>query len=180
MTIPTLQFDRKVTMFGICDRINALVDHEPFARAIRDAVYDRTWEVVIFHVDGTVSEHTVTLTDDDAADIAQVEAIIFLSFRSNFAPKGPPHNEHEWTRHYFLEGVALSRASLATASLAPVKVPARNLLTGDQVGSGETVKWVGVGVRTPRGKVEIQLEKDGRTRLAIWGASTLINVRRAA
>jgi hypothetical protein len=32
--------------------------------------------------------------------------------------------------------------------------------------------------RTPRGKVEVTLEKDGCTRPAIWGASTLIGVVR--
>lgn len=60
------------------------------------------------------------------------------------------------------------------------KVPARYMLPGDRTGSGETVVWVGIGVRTPRGKVEVLLENNGSRRLAIWGASTLINVRRAA
>jgi hypothetical protein len=64
--------------------------------------------------------------------------------------------------------------------MATVKVQARYLQSGDQVGSGEIVTWVGAGVRTPRGKVEVVLEKDGSRRLAIWGASTTINVRRAA
>lgn len=58
------------------------------------------------------------------------------------------------------------------------KVPARHLMAGDVVGSGETVAWTGIGVRTPRGKVEVQLEKDGRRRIAIWNASTLISVQR--
>lgn len=60
------------------------------------------------------------------------------------------------------------------------KVPARYLLRGDQVGSGETVIGVGVGARTPAGKVEVALEKDGRRRLSIWGASTVITVKREA
>ncbi len=58
------------------------------------------------------------------------------------------------------------------------KVQARVLQHGDIIGSGETVKGVSAGVRTPRGKVEIMLEKDGRTRMAVWGAYTLINVTR--
>jgi hypothetical protein len=41
-----------------------------------------------------------------------------------------------------------------------------------------TVKQTSAGVRTPRGKIEIILEKDGKRRLAIWGASTTINVQR--
>lgn len=58
------------------------------------------------------------------------------------------------------------------------KVPARALKSGDRVGSGELVKWVGIGVRTPRGKVEVYLDKEGHRRIAIWNASTLINVQR--
>ena len=70
------------------------------------------------------------------------------------------------------------RASLPKAETA--KVAARYLSKGDQVGSGETVVNVAAGVRTPRGKVEVTLEKDGNRRCAIWGASTVITVRRAA
>jgi hypothetical protein len=60
------------------------------------------------------------------------------------------------------------------------KVPARHLLRGDQVGSGEIVVGVGAGARTPAGKVEVILEKGGRRRLSIWGASTVITVQREA
>jgi hypothetical protein len=60
------------------------------------------------------------------------------------------------------------------------KTPARYLQPGDVTGSGETVCDVSAGVRTPRGKVEVILEKDGRSRLAVWGASTVIGVRRPA
>lgn len=58
------------------------------------------------------------------------------------------------------------------------KLPARALLSGDQVGSGEIVVSVSAGIRTPRGKVEVTLEKDGRRRTSLWGASTLINISR--
>jgi hypothetical protein len=58
------------------------------------------------------------------------------------------------------------------------KIQARALQVGDLVGSGETVKGVAAGLRTPRGKVEVILEKDGRTRMSLWGAYTMINVRR--
>ena len=60
------------------------------------------------------------------------------------------------------------------------KVCARYLQAGDVVGSGETVIQTSAGVRTPRGKIEVILEKDGKRRLAIWGASTTINVQRLA
>lgn len=60
-------------------------------------------------------------------------------------------------------------------------IPARALLPGDIISSGETVTGVSVGVRTPRGKVEVGLRAaDGRGRLAFWGASTVIRVRRPA
>jgi hypothetical protein len=60
----------------------------------------------------------------------------------------------------------------------PLKIPARNLLPGDQVGSGETVVKVSAGVRTPRGKVEVTLQKGEHSRFALWGAHTVINVSR--
>ncbi|WP_027530329.1 hypothetical protein [Bradyrhizobium sp. WSM3983] len=45
--------------------------------------------------------------------------------------------------------------------------------------SNETVLGISAGVATPRGKVEVSLEKAGRKRLAIWNARTIIVVRRA-
>lgn len=59
-----------------------------------------------------------------------------------------------------------------------MKAPARCLLAGDQVGSGEIVVSVSAGIRTPRGKVEVVLRKGERRRLTIWGANTIINVKR--
>jgi hypothetical protein len=59
------------------------------------------------------------------------------------------------------------------------KIPARALLNGDHVASGETIVSVSAGVRTPRGMVEVTLEKDGRYRRALWGAFTIITVRRS-
>jgi hypothetical protein len=70
-------------------------------------------------------------------------------------------------------------AHFAKAAM-PLRVQARQLVAGDVVGSGETIVQVAAGVRTPRGKVEVTLEKDGRRRLTFWGASTVINIRRAA
>ena len=60
------------------------------------------------------------------------------------------------------------------------KIQARHLQPGDITGSGEMVRSVSVGVRTPRGKVEVVLEKDGRRRMSFWGAATVIGIWRAA
>lgn len=63
-----------------------------------------------------------------------------------------------------------------------MKVPARNLQTNDLVGTGEEVVRVTVGLRTPRGKVEVVLfnPRNGRTRTSVWNASTEIGVKRYA
>lgn len=58
------------------------------------------------------------------------------------------------------------------------RVRARDLQPGDRIGSGEVVAArPQAGLRTPRGKVEVTLLKDGQARLGIWGASTLIGVK---
>jgi len=59
-----------------------------------------------------------------------------------------------------------------------MKVCARYLRPGDVTGSGETIIKTSAGTKTPRGKIEVVLERDGKRRLAIWGASTTINVKR--
>jgi hypothetical protein len=60
-----------------------------------------------------------------------------------------------------------------------MKVCARYLQPGDVTGSGETVVKTSVSSLTPRGKIEIVLlDTDGSRRLAVWGASTTINVKR--
>lgn len=59
------------------------------------------------------------------------------------------------------------------------RIAARALKSGDVTnGTGERVLSVSAGVRTPRGKVDVVLEKDGCTRTATWGAGALIGVNR--
>jgi hypothetical protein len=58
------------------------------------------------------------------------------------------------------------------------KVAARYLMAGDQTGSGEMVIAASRGARPPSGKLEVTLEKNGRRRNPLWGASTLINISR--
>jgi hypothetical protein len=92
---------------------------------------------------------------------------------------------------YFVEAAANDEASMqhieslirlfySDKYAAPQKVAARHLMKGDRVGSGETIVNVATGLHTPRGKIEVTLEKDGRRRLAFWGVSTVISIRRAA
>jgi hypothetical protein len=65
--------------------------------------------------------------------------------------------------------------------MAELKLPVYALQTGDVTnGTRETVLSVSAGVRTPRGKMEIVLEKNGRMRLTIWGRHTLVSVTRGA
>jgi hypothetical protein len=66
------------------------------------------------------------------------------------------------------------------AKAVTVQIPARSLIAGDVVGSGETIITVQRGVRTPAGKVEVVLDRAGIRRRSLWGASTLINARRSA
>ncbi|MET4512570.1 hypothetical protein [Bradyrhizobium sp. I1.7.5] len=61
---------------------------------------------------------------------------------------------------------------------ALVKVPARHLLRGDVTGSGEVVLSVSAGAKTPRGMVDVLLQKGDRKRAAIWNTRTIIGVRR--
>jgi hypothetical protein len=64
-----------------------------------------------------------------------------------------------------------------TAQIIKIPVRALHAFIGDTVsGSGETIITVSVGVRTPRGKVDIVLEKNGRRRTGTWGANTIIGV----
>lgn len=71
-------------------------------------------------------------------------------------------------------------AVIATNPSQLVRVPARHLLRGDVTGSGEVVLSVSAGARTPRGMVDVLLQKAERKRAAIWNAKTIIGVRRGA
>jgi hypothetical protein len=55
---------------------------------------------------------------------------------------------------------------------------AQYLKKGDVIGSGETVVSVSSGAYTPGGKVDVTLEKGGKTRTAVWGKSTKIGVKK--
>ncbi len=56
-----------------------------------------------------------------------------------------------------------------------IKVQAQHLRPGDVVGSGETIVYVGAGLYTPRGKVDVKTD----CRWCHWGKYTLINAERA-
>lgn len=70
-----------------------------------------------------------------------------------------------------------------------IRVQAQHLQHGDVVGSGERIEAVWTDVRTPTGKINIQLSKIlrdkngqsfGRTsRQKHWGKYTMINAERA-
>ncbi len=61
-----------------------------------------------------------------------------------------------------------------------LKIAARYLQPGDVTrGTQETIVSVSAGVRTPRGKVDVTLEKNGQRRTSQWNARTLINITRS-
>ena len=62
--------------------------------------------------------------------------------------------------------------------MAKIRVPAQYLQAGDVVGSGEVIVSVQVGIRTPRGQVEVVLIRGGVARLAFWKKATFINATR--
>ncbi len=59
-----------------------------------------------------------------------------------------------------------------------LRVQAQHLQPGDIVGSGEVVAYVGAGIRTPKGCVDVVVEKNGLKRTAYWRKYTMINVER--
>jgi hypothetical protein len=57
------------------------------------------------------------------------------------------------------------------------KLPVHALRAGNILsGSRETVVTVSVGISTPRGKIDVLLEKGGRYRTGTWGRHTMVNV----
>lgn len=58
--------------------------------------------------------------------------------------------------------------------MTKLRIQAKHLQPGDIMGSGEVVQQVSAGTRTPKGKVDIQLN----TRFTQWNKYTMINVER--
>lgn len=79
MATPKLQLDRKIDMYGHCDRINARVGGELFAIAIRDPIYTKTWGLTVHSP--AVTDYVIPMGEDVDAAIEHVIAIINLSFR---------------------------------------------------------------------------------------------------
>jgi hypothetical protein len=61
-----------------------------------------------------------------------------------------------------------------TYKTSPNSIEAQYLSKGDILGSGEEVVSVSAGARTPSGKVELTLTKDGKTRNAVYGKNVKI------
>ena len=57
------------------------------------------------------------------------------------------------------------------------KIPVHALREGNILAvSGETVVSISAGISTPRGKMDVILEKGGRYRTGTWGRHTMVNV----
>jgi hypothetical protein len=56
-----------------------------------------------------------------------------------------------------------------------VRVQAQHLRPGDVVGSGEVIAYVGAGLYTPKGKVDVKMAAG---RWCHWGKYTLISAER--
>jgi hypothetical protein len=61
-----------------------------------------------------------------------------------------------------------------TYKTSPNSIEAQYLSKGDILGSGEEVVSVSAGARTPSGKVELTLTKDGKTRNAVYGKNVKV------
>ena len=58
-----------------------------------------------------------------------------------------------------------------------VRIPVHALQPGDVMsGSSETVIAISAGVRTPPGKMDVVLEKNGRRRSSEWRRHTMVNI----
>jgi len=62
---------------------------------------------------------------------------------------------------------------------SPNSVEARSLKKGDILTSGDTVVSVSSGAKTPSGKVEVTLEKNGKTKTSVWGKYTKVGVKKS-
>jgi flagellar biosynthesis chaperone FliJ len=66
----------------------------------------------------------------------------------------------------------------ASYKVSPDAISAQDLKKGDILGSGEKVVSVSAGARTPSGKVEVTLEKNGKERTSLWNKNTKVTVKK--
>jgi flagellar biosynthesis chaperone FliJ len=82
---------------------------------------------------------------------------------------------HMEEAYFKKKGKELDEASYKVSANS---VEAKDLKKGDIITSGEKVVSVSAGAKTPSGKVEVTLEKDGKTRNAVWGKSTKVGIKK--
>lgn len=59
-----------------------------------------------------------------------------------------------------------------------VRHPVLALRAGDVLhATGQTIISVSAGISTPRGKMDVVLEKNGQRRTATWNRSTMISIK---
>lgn len=85
MTKTELRIVRQVGMYGDCKNIAAYVGQDNFGGA-HFVGSQLIWYVSVINRDGSVSEYNVYYTDDSEAAMQEVEAILRLAYRSNYAP----------------------------------------------------------------------------------------------
>lgn len=79
---------------------------------------------------------------------------------------------------FLIAGAFPARCDCRSWAVAKLKVQAQHLEVGDIVGTGETILYVGQGVRTPKGCVDIVVQKGNKKRSSVWRKYTMIGVER--
>lgn len=74
--------------------------------------------------------------------------------------------------------LTVARILRSHMSQAQAQAQAQHLQIGDIVGTGETILYVGQGVRTPKGCVDIVVQKGDKKRSSVWRKHTMIGVER--
>ncbi len=94
------------------------------------------------------------------------ESIVNESVGSNFQKPG-------------LAETIIKKLKESSYKTSPNSVEARSLKKGDILTSGDKVVSVSSGAKTPSGKVEVTLEKNGKTKTSIWGKYTKVGVKKS-
>lgn len=82
----TLRIEHQTGMYGNCKDINAYTDELFFGHAHFSAG-ERIWYVIVYNKDGSPENYDIHHCDGGAGSVAQVDAIIRMAHRSNYATK---------------------------------------------------------------------------------------------
>jgi hypothetical protein len=139
------------------------------------------WQAKIIKAKEMISsaKHYLDFETKEPAIDSMMDTVEDEGIFDNVGVEQPVFEETKSIKYKKVAETIVKKLKESSYKTSPNSVEARSLKKGDILTSGDKVVSVSSGAKTPSGKVEVTLEKNGKTKTSIWGKYTKVGVKKS-